>query len=277
MILNSWQLILLRDADTRTETHTRTHMKTTFSKLLGSSALLLLLGINNAQAQLTSLYDYFNTLTNPAPAQTGTEAWTFYRGDQTGSLLPIYSADAYGNPSPTLGIIGLPGPAGSLPGTAGSSDTTGVFLHTFNGEILAASLNLSESLSLQKVIFTHEMLQNGNQGNGIGVTLRTVINNVVTDYGRFVVTNTTSAQTAYDFGLPGLGMNAGDKIVALFDANGTYLYDHGWFDINFASSSLQAVPGITAVPEPSTYALMGAMGLGALAGARRLRSRKKKA
>ncbi|PAW63222.1 MAG: hypothetical protein B9S34_14700, partial [Opitutia bacterium Tous-C1TDCM] len=72
--------------------------------------------------------------------------------------------------------------------------------------------------------FTSELVGNGNWGNGIDLTLRTVIGGNAVDRGPFAITNIISAQTAFSFGTSGLTFNAGDEIVVMFSARGSFLY-----------------------------------------------------
>jgi hypothetical protein len=221
------------------------------------------------RADFIGIYDYFTSLGGVYAAQTGNEKWTFRNGDQNGALMGQYAGSGYGN----LGAyaqFSLPADVGLSPaGSAGTNEAAGIFTHTASSGLISAVFHADSTFTAESIFFTHELVGNGNWGNGIDLSLRTVVGGNVVDHGSFSITNILSAQTAFNFGASGLTFNTGDEIVVMFSARGSYLYDHGWWDVGLQKVTGQNGNSGTAVPDSSTTALLMAMGLGVLAMVRR--------
>lgn len=221
------------------------------------------------RADFVGIYDYMSSLGGSYTAQTGNEKWTFHTGDQNGTLMGLYAGTGYGN----LGAyaqFSLPADVGLSPGgAAGTNEAAGIFIHTASSGYTSAVFHADSTFTAESLLFTHELVGNGNWGDGIDLSLRTVVGGNVVDHGSFSITNILSAQSAYNFGVSGLTFNAGDEIVVMFSARGSYLHDHGWWDIALQKlSNPDGNPG-TSVPDNSATALLMAMGLTLLAVARR--------
>jgi hypothetical protein len=216
------------------------------TKLLFTSALFVL-SLTQAQAGFVGVYDYLSALPQPFVAQTGSEKWTFRNGEQNGALMGVYgpSLNTYGNYGyyAQFGSAGGVGTSGG--GSAGVNETPGIFTHTASSGFTSAVFTADSDFVAQSFVITHELVSNGNQGNGIDLTLRTVNGGNVVDRGTITILNTTSAQTVFSFGA-GLQFAAGDQVVGLFSARGSYLYDHGWWDIALHEVQPSAVPDRTA-------------------------------
>ncbi len=221
------------------------------------------------RADFVGIYDYFTSLGGTYAPQTGNEKWTFHSGDQNGALMGLYAGTGYGN----LGAyaqFSLPADVGLSPGgSAGTNEAAGIFTHTASSGYTSAVFHADSSFTAQSILFTHELVGNGNWGDGIDLSLRTVVGGNVMDHGSFSIANILSSQTAYNFGVSGLTFNAGDEIVVMFSARGSYLYDHGWWDIDLQKVTGQNGNPGTAVPDRGATTMLMAMGLTALAMARR--------
>ena len=100
-------------------------------------------------------------------------------------------------------------------------------------------------MTIEAMLFTYEMVTNGNQGNGIDFNLRTERGGTVTNYPVVTMTNALSQQETIS--LTGADTFApGDKVIAVFSNRGSVLFDHGWFNLES-----------TAVPESSSAMLFG--------------------
>lgn len=213
------------------------------------------------RADFVGIYDYMSSLGGVYAAQTGNETWTFHNGDQTGALMGVYAGVGYGNVGAYAQFSG-PAVAGAGPaGTAGVNEAAGIFTHTASSGYTAAVFHADSTFTAESIRFIHELVGNGNLGNGIDLSLRTVIGGNVVDHGTFVITNILSAPTAFNFGPSGLTFNAGDEIAVLFSARGSYLYDHGWWDVDLQTATN---PGGNPVPDgaaTSTLLALGGIGL----------------
>ncbi len=227
--------------------------------VLTSAAVFLLLP-STGLAAVTSLYDHFTALPSPVPAQTGNEEWTFHYGDQDAVLITPYpgNADYYGYNSSIAATFGGAAETGEGPnGTAGTNEAPGIFVHTANDRPMTAVYHFGTNESIQAIRVSHELVLNGNQGNGLEMTLRLIQGGLVSDVGTITITNLTNQQTDIPIPAGSQAFAPGDRLAAVFTARGSYLFDHGWVDIE-------------AVPEPSTSVLFGIFGLG-LAGCTRRR------
>lgn len=220
------------------------------------------------RADFVGVYDYFTSLGGSYAAQTGNEKWTFHTGDQNGALMGLYAGSGYGN----LGAyaqFSLPADVGLSPGgSAGTNEAAGIFTHTAAAGYTSAVFHADSAFTAESILFTHELVGNGNWGNGIDLSLRTVIGGNVVDHGSFSITNILSAQTAFNFG-SGLTFNNGDEIVVMFSARGNYLYDHGWWDIDLQKVTNQVGNPGNNVPDTAGTLGLLAMGLLGLIAARR--------
>ncbi len=224
-------------------------------------------------AGFVGIYDYMSSLGGTYAAQTGNERWTFHNGDQDGALMGLYAGSGYGN----LGAyaqFSLPAAAGQSPGgTAGTNEAAGIFTHTASSGYTSAVFHADSTFTASAIRFTSELVGNGNWGNGINLALRTVVGGNVVNHGSFNITNIISAQTAFTFGTSGLTFNAGDEIVVMFSARGSFLYDHGWWDVALTEVPVTpVVPPGNAVPESAgTLGLLacGLLGLAVTATRRR--------
>lgn len=202
-----------------------------------------------ANAAFISVYDYLSSLPDPFPSQTGNGRWTFHSGDQNGALLPLLGAEAYGLAGPpNFAQFGFPRDTGAygVTGTAGNNEAPGIFthsaLHTLPDKRISAVFHVDALLAANKIVFTHELVGNGNQGDGIDLLLRTVIGGNVVDQGSFSIQNIVSAQTPFDFGPGGLQFNTGDQIVVTFSPRGSHFFDHGFWNIAVDESPSHSVP-----------------------------------
>ncbi len=220
-------------------------------------------------AGLVSVHDYLAGLSTPFVAQTGNEPWTFHRGDQNGSLLGLYSAQGYGLPG-QYAQFSNPGPAGSipasLPGGSGVSDKPGIFTHTASSGYITAVYHLSQAFTFENIFIDYELVGNGNYGDGIDFTLRTIKSGAATDHGTVTMQSNVNQRANFGFG-PGLALNSGDAIAVLFSPRaGSYWYDHGWWDIGFDTKTVTPPPQPdNRVPDSASTLLMALGGLAALA------------
>lgn len=227
------------------------------------------LAVGQAQAAFVGVYDYLSSQPTPFGPQTGAEPWTFHAGDQTGALMPVYTADTFGYPGPTYAQFGSAQATGLSPGgTAGVNEAPGIFVHTLNAGYTAAVYHATAAFTAEAITFTYELVGNGNLGNGIDLTLRTIVGGLATDWGTITITNVVSAQQSFDFGGAGLQFQLGDEIAVLFSSRGSYLYDHGWWDIGLTE---RPPTGGTSVPDTTSTLglLLAAAGGGWLARRRR--------
>ncbi len=225
-------------------------------------------------AGFVGIYDYMSSLGGIYAPQTGNERWTFHNGDQNGGLMGVYAGVGYGN----LGAyaqFSLPAAAGLSPGgTAGTNEAAGIFTHTASSGLTSAVFHAGSTFTASALRFTYELVGNGNLGNGIDFSLRTVVGGNTVDHGSITIGSIASAQSAFVFGGPGLTFNAGDEIVVMFSARGSFLYDHGWWDV--ALTEVPAGPGGgSGNPVPETAGTVGllAFGLVGLAAATNRRRR----
>ncbi|MDX2185905.1 MAG: hypothetical protein SFV32_03145 [Opitutaceae bacterium] len=237
------------------------------------SALLLATTLaigTSLKADPVSVYDYMDGLGGTYPVQVGSETWTFHNGDENGSLMPQYGGDGYGNYG-YYAQFTSPGPAGSSSGAAGASDLPGIFVHTASSGYITAVLHLANLVSLNGVYIDSELVGNGLWGNGIDFTLRTVIGGVATDHGSGSMLSSTTSRTAISFGPAGLTFGSGDKIAVLFSNRGSYLHDHGWWDIGFnvKDQGTPTPPPSNRVPDAASTLGLSALALGLVAAARR--------
>lgn len=220
------------------------------------SAALLSLSLTQAHAGFVGIYDYMSSLTGPFVAQTGSEKWTFRNGEQNGGLMAVYASNAYGNPG-QYAQFGLAAGVGLSPGgSAGVNEAPGIFTHTANSGYTSAVFTADTAFLAQSFTITSELVGNGNVGNGIDLTLRTVNGGNVVDRGTITILNTLSGQTVFNFGA-GLQFGVGDQVVALFSARGSYLYDHGWWDI--ALTEIPQTPGSGVPDSTGTLSLLSAV------------------
>jgi hypothetical protein len=181
----------------------------------------------------------------------------------------LYAGAGYGNYG-AAAQFSSPAAAGTLaPGTAGTNEAAGIFTHTASSGYTSAVFHAGSTFKAESVLFTYELVGNGNLGNGIDMSLRTVIGGNVIDRGTITIGNIVSAQTAFNFGLTGLTFNAGDEIAVLFSARGSYLYDHGWWDIALEEVDAPTDTKPPGVPDNSGTASLLALGLAGLVAARR--------
>jgi hypothetical protein len=220
--------------------------------LLGSALALT----PSLHAGFVGIYDYLSSLNGNYQAQTGNERWTFHNGDQNGGLMGVYAGAGYGNVG-AYAQFSLPAAAGQSPGgTAGTNEAAGIFTHTASSGYTSAVFHADTTFTASALRFTYELVGNGNLGNGIDFTLRTVVGGQSVDRGTVSIGNTVSAQSGFAFAGPGLTFNAGDAIVVMFSARGSYLYDHGWWDV--ALTEVPAAPGGgPGNPVPDTAGTLG--------------------
>jgi hypothetical protein len=242
-------------------------MKVPSSILIG-----LLLVAPALRADFVGIYDYMSSLGGTYAAQTGNEKWTFHNGDQNGALMGTYAGSGYGN----LGAyaqFSLPAGIGLGPsGSAGVNEAPGIFTHTASSGFTTAVFHADSAFVAESILFTSELVGNGNQGNGIDLYLRTVVGGNVVNHGSFTMNNITSAQHAFNFGSSGLAFGVGDEIVVMFDARGSFLYDHGWWDIALQKVTDTTDHGGNTVPETTgtlTLMTLGFLGLVCLRRVRR--------
>lgn len=223
---------------------------------------------SSLRADFVGVYDYLNSLGGSYAAQTGNETWTFHNGDQNGALMGLYAGSGYGN----LGAyaqFSLPAAPGAGPsGAAGVNEAAGIFTHTASSGYTSAVFHADSTFAAESIAFTHELVGNGNWGNGIDLSLRTVIGGNAVDHGTFSITNILSAQTAFNFGVSGLSFGIGDEIVVLFSARGSYLYDHGWWDVALREVSKPVDHSGNQVPDSTGTITLLAIGLAGLAALR---------
>ena len=226
---------------------------------LNSALLIVALALTpTLRANFIGIYDYMNALGGSYAAQTGNEKWTFHNGDQNGTLMGLYAGVGYGNVG-AYAQFSSPGIAGAQSiGSAGANEAAGIFTHTASSGLVSAVFHADSAFVANSFVFTHELIGNGNQGNGLDLSLRTVIGGVASDHGILSITQVTSAQTTFAFAPGGLHFNPGDEVVVMFGNRGSYLYDHGWWDIAVQESS-------NPVPEQASTSALFLMGLVGLA------------
>ena len=229
------------------------------------TVVFLSLTATQVRAGFIGVYDYLASLTEPFVPQTGAEPWTFRTGDQNGTLMGVYSSNTYGVTGQYAQFGSASGIGAGPGGTAGVNEAPGIFTHTANTGLTSATFQADSVFVAQSFVITSELVGNGNLGNGIDLTLRTVVGGNVVDHGTFSIFNTLSAQTTFDFGLAGLQFNPGDQVSVLFSARGSYLYDHGWWDIALHETN----PGTSSVPDNTATAPLLAVGMMALVALRR--------
>jgi hypothetical protein len=226
------------------------------------------------RAGFIGVYDYMSSLGGSYASQTGSEKWTFHTGDQNGSLMGTLAGTGYATIPYAYAQFSSPGAAGTqgILSTGSTNEAAGIFTHTASSGYISAVFHADSSFLAQSLLFTHELVGNGNRGNGIDLTLRTVVGGNVLNHGTFSIFNTISAQTAFNFGVGGLAFNPGDAIVVMFSARGDFNYDHGWWDVALSEITLPPdgnTGGGNRVPDTaSTLGLLG-LGLGGLAAGRR--------
>lgn len=139
-------------------------------------------------------------------------------------------------------LIGPTTSPGSDPGAAGPATFNGVWVHT-GASVPAVLMFAPQSDTVIGIVNVHsELITNGLSGNGITISVTTIIGGVETHRG-----TTTLAGTADDrMDLFSLGqprtLQAGDAIRIEFGNNGSYLFDH----VNFNVWMTVPAPGLGA-------------------------------
>lgn len=225
------------------------------------------------RADFIGIYDYMSSLGGVYAAQTGNEKWTFHNGDQDGALMGTYGGVGYGNVG-AYAQFTAPGAAGTVaPMSAGTNEAAGIFTHTASAGLISAVFHADSTFTAESVLFTHELVGNGNFSNGIDLSLRTVVGGNIIDHGTFTIANLISAQTAFSFGVSGLTFTAGDEIVVMFSARGDYNYDHGWWDLGLQPLTNPGGNPVPSVPDSAATVTFLALGCLALtAGRHRLKT-----
>lgn len=202
-------------------------------------------------ADVMSLRQYVQTVTQPAayPAQTGNELWQFRiaNGMGTGTFLSpggiYYYYPFHPNLVPIAGYLYNIGDGGVL-----DSAINGILAHPGAVPLGIVLQIQNDNTFINTARVLADMVDNGYNSNGIGVSVYTNINSVVSQAGsRVVYGPANTAPDAAEFLFPiQQTFNTGDRIEFHFDPNGSELYDQSVVDIQFV------------VPEPASLALIAA-------------------
>ncbi len=222
-----------------------------------AGAILLSLA-NSAKAAPIGLFEFMNSLPTPYTSQTGDEAWTFHLGDASGPLMSPLDGfiNVYGAPPPEYYRFGAPAGPGHIPGTAGTTEANGIFAHPAQNGLTAAVFHVKQTTVFNRITLTYELAADGNQGNGINVSVNAYPGGEKLALGAVSIDNVTSQSTVFS---PRLLLLPGDIIEFAFDNNGNYFYDHGWIDVNFDAvviplpgALLLFVSGLLLMARPAT-------------------------
>lgn len=222
-------------------------MKTQMRVVVAPLSVALVAGA--ASASITNFREWLNA--NPTTPNSTSNEWFATTG--LGGAMMTETGDAWITSGVQFStpLFGPRTSVGSDNGAAGPATFEGFWVHPGSGVPAVLVFAPQDDVIVGAVQVRSELIANGLSGNGVTISVQTVIDGVTSNLGTTVLGGTSSDQTdTFTLPLPAT-LNAGDRVNIIFGDNGSYLFDH-----------VNANVWLT-VPAPGAAAgLLGAMAMG---------------
>ena len=204
-----------------------------------------------ASADITNFREWISA--NGVGSNSTSNTWYGLAGIDGPLLSPLSNSNgSYWAYTPTFDdtpLLALPTTVGSYGGAAGACTFDGSWVHTGSGVPAVLVFAPSVTTFAGGMSVRSELIANGLSGNGVTITVYTVIGGVTTNRGTTTLGGTSTDQTdLFAFG-SGVTLGVGDKVMIAFGDRGSYLHDH----VNFNAW--------LTVPAPGAIVLLAAAGL----------------
>jgi len=205
---------------------------------------------STALADITNFRDWMDA--NGVATNSTSNTWYGTAGIGGSMLAPVtnsngsYWAGSYASSTP---VLALAANVGSWTGAAGPATFNGSWVHTGPNVAAVLVFQPSQTTYATGMNVRSELIANGLSGNGITITVSTVIGGVTTNRGTTTLAGTTADQLDFFAFGSGVTLGAGDKVMISFGDRGDYNFDHANFNAWLA------------VPAPGALALLTAAGL----------------
>ena len=220
-----------------------------FPMFLGAASLAAATLSHAARADITNFRDWMDA--NGVATNSTANTWYGTAGVGGPLLSPLTASfGSYWAYLPTFDdtpLLALKADVGSYGGAAGAATFNGSWVHTGAGLPAVLVFAPSQATYATGMNVRSELIANGLTGNGITISVATVIGGVTTNRGTTTLSGTADDRLdLFSFGA-GVTLGAGDKVLIVFGDNGNYTYDHANFNAWLA------------VPAPGALALLAAV------------------
>jgi hypothetical protein len=203
-----------------------------------------------AFADITNFRDWMDA--NGVATNSTSNTWYGTTGVGGSLLAPVtnsngsYWSGQFAGGTP---VLALAANVGSYAGAAGPATFNGSWIHTAPSVATVLVFQPSQATYATGMNVRSELIANGLSGNGISISVSTVIGGVTTNRGTTTLVGTTADQLDFFAFGSGVTLGVGDKVMISFGDRGNYNFDHANFNAWLA------------VPAPGALALLAAVGL----------------
>jgi hypothetical protein len=224
-----------------------------FLKPLGAASLAAAALTPVSFADITNFRDWMDA--NGVAANSTANTWYGLAGVGGPLLTPMTASfgSFWGYPptSDDTPLLALEADVGSYGGAAGAATFNGSWVHAGPGIPAVLVFAPSQATYATGMNVRSELIANGLSGNGITISVATVIGGVTTDRGTATLSGTANDRLdLFSFGA-GVTLGAGDKVLIVFGDNGNYQFDHAnfnaWLGVP-APGALAVLAAVAAIP-----------------------------
>ncbi len=195
-----------------------------------------------ASADILNFRDWLDA--NPSTPNSSSNEW--YGTTGVGGTMMVSDGVSWTSPgfSFSTPLIGPRVDVGTNGGAAGPATFAASWVHPGAG--VPAVLVFAPRITtwVGSVDVKSELILNGLSGNGVTISVSSLIGGTPTNHGTITLTGVDSREDSFSLG--GLvQMSPGDTISIVFGDNGSYLYDHVNFNVSMA------------VPAPASVGVLG--------------------